>query len=53
MNNYQKNILVFLLKKYNQFRIRKFIKNTVDWCDNKLYAYNFCMENKQQIFYWL
>ena len=34
MNNYQKNILVFLLKKCNQFRVRMVIKKFVDWCDD-------------------
>ena len=27
-------MLVFLLKKYNQYRIRKVIKKFVDWCDD-------------------
>ena len=45
----KKNILVFLLKKCNQLKIRKVIKKFVDWCDDIYlfsYVYNFCMENK-------
>ena len=50
MKNSQTNILVFTLKKCNQFRIRKY-KKFVDWCDEWYlhllsYAYNFCMANK-------
>ena len=29
----RQNMLVFLLRKYNQLRIREFIKKFVDWCD--------------------
>ena len=42
MNNSKKNILVFLLKKSNQFRIRNVIKKFVDWCDD-IYAYKLCL----------
>ena len=48
----KKNLLVFLLKKCNQLRIREVIKKYVDWCDEIYtsyaisYANNFCKENK-------
>ena len=35
----RKNILVFLLKKCNQLRIREVIKKFVDWCD-EIYTYS-------------
>ena len=47
----RKNLLVFLMKKCNQLRIREVINKFVDWCDEinlyfLSYAYNFCRENK-------
>ena len=34
----RKNLLVFLMKKCNQLRIREVIKKFVDWCD-EIYTY--------------
>ena len=49
MNNFKKNIPIFLLKKCNQPRKRKVITKFADWCDDIYllsFTYNFCMENK-------
>ena len=45
MNNSQKNILVFLLKKCNQLRIQEVIKKFVDWCD-EIYTYQGMLTTK-------
>ena len=55
LKNFQKNIIVNLLRKCNQYRIRKVIKKLVDWCDLIRLCLQLLYGNKKtkQMFYWL